>query len=294
MTYTKLPSRAGVTKDDSPLEAELTWTDADKIRFVGGLPETIYGWERASVSQLLGICRGAFTYADNARNPIAAFGTHLRLYTMDLDGNVADITPRVAGPSTAVLTFASTIAQTSRRRLPLEAASRTRDFSCLWKSLGFELSRRRRAACARSAQKEERVRSQAPKAVLSRRMVGAAGFELSRRRRADKKKSEYGAKLPSGIEQENGRGGGIRTRDIQLPKLAVYQADLRPDGRIPSVSGGRAQPRNAGMRMCHDFGPMTALDRRLREFRRPGARPGCDPGRRPSGWGTAAKTDCCG
>lgn len=26
----------------------------------------------------------------------------------------------------------------------------------------------------------------------------------------------------------SGRGGGIRTRDIQLPKLALYQAEPRP------------------------------------------------------------------
>ena len=110
MTYGPLPSKAGVNKDDSPLEAGLIWIDADKIRFVGGLPETTYGWERASTSTLLGICRGAFTYADNDRNPIAAFGTHLRQYKMDIDGNVTDVTPLVAGPSTAVLEFTTTLA----------------------------------------------------------------------------------------------------------------------------------------------------------------------------------------
>lgn len=109
MTYQQLPSKAGVDKDNSPLVDQLSWTDADKIRFVAGLPETIYGWERASSTQLLGICRGAFTYADNDRNPIAAFGTHLRLFKMDIDGNVSDITPLVSGPSTAVLTFATTL-----------------------------------------------------------------------------------------------------------------------------------------------------------------------------------------
>ncbi len=93
MTYQTLPTKAGVDKDNSPLTDQLTWTDADKIRFVGGLPETIYGWEQAAGTPLTGICRGAFTYADNARNPIAAFGTHLRLYAMDLDGTLADITP---------------------------------------------------------------------------------------------------------------------------------------------------------------------------------------------------------
>ena len=72
------------------MEAKGYWVDADKIRFVRGLPETIYGWERASSSTLVGLCRGAFTWADNFRNPFAAFGTHLRLYGMDVDGNVTD------------------------------------------------------------------------------------------------------------------------------------------------------------------------------------------------------------
>ena len=30
---------------------------------------------------------------------------------------------------------------------------------------------------------------------------------------------------------KNGRGRGIRTLDIQLPKLALYQAELYPEGR---------------------------------------------------------------
>lgn len=85
----------GVHKDDSPLKAIGYYIDADKVRFVDGLPETIYGWERASTTTLLGICRGAFTWQDNSRSAWAAFGTHLRLYAMDLDGTVTDITPVV-------------------------------------------------------------------------------------------------------------------------------------------------------------------------------------------------------
>ena len=77
MTYQPLPSRAGIDKDSSPLVDQLTWTDAAKIWFVKGLPETIYGWERASSDTLLGLCRGAFTYADMAANFMAkvAWGT---------------------------------------------------------------------------------------------------------------------------------------------------------------------------------------------------------------------------
>lgn len=96
MTWTPINFNASVFKDDSPLKAQGYYIDADKIRFVNGSPETIYGWEKASTSTLLGICRGAMTWADNARNPFAAFGTHLRLYAMDIDGNVTDITPAVS------------------------------------------------------------------------------------------------------------------------------------------------------------------------------------------------------
>lgn len=93
MTWTPINFEPGVWKDDSPLKAQGYYIDADKIRFVNGLPETIYGWERASSSTLLGLCRGAFTWQDNSRNAWASFGTHLRLYAMDLDGGVTDITP---------------------------------------------------------------------------------------------------------------------------------------------------------------------------------------------------------
>lgn len=107
--YQKLPFQPGVHKDDSALEAKGYWVDADKIRFVAGKPETIYGWERASSTSLLGICRGAFTWADNSRNPFAAFGTHLRLYGMDVDGNVTDITPVVTRTSAVSITVTTVI-----------------------------------------------------------------------------------------------------------------------------------------------------------------------------------------
>ncbi|MGE3332730.1 MAG: hypothetical protein AB7I36_03735 [Rhodospirillaceae bacterium] len=93
MTWTNITFEPGVWKDDSPLKAQGTYIDADKIRFVNGLPETIYGWERASASALLGLCRGLFTWQDNARSAYAALGTHLRLYVMDQDGTVTDLTP---------------------------------------------------------------------------------------------------------------------------------------------------------------------------------------------------------
>lgn len=96
----------GVHKDDSPLKAIGYYIDADKIRFVEGLPETIYGWELASDTALLGYCRGAFTWQDNGRDAWASFGTHLRWYAMNLDGVITDITPVIEydNPSFSVAT----------------------------------------------------------------------------------------------------------------------------------------------------------------------------------------------
>lgn len=113
MPLTKLQFKPGVYKDDTPLEAKGYWVDADKVRFVRGLPETIYGWERASTTSLLGYCRGAMTYADNARNPYAAFGTNLRLYVMDADGNVTDITPVSSRTPGVQILFSTTVGTTS-------------------------------------------------------------------------------------------------------------------------------------------------------------------------------------
>jgi hypothetical protein len=116
MPYSKIAFQAGIYKDDSPLEAKGYWIDADKIRFVRGLPETIYGWERASTSTLLGYARGSMTWADTGRNPYAAFGTHLRAYAMDSDGNVTDITPvasRISGQSVSLTTTISSATVTA-------------------------------------------------------------------------------------------------------------------------------------------------------------------------------------
>ncbi|MDX2224597.1 MAG: hypothetical protein SFV21_17730 [Rhodospirillaceae bacterium] len=96
MPYTAPQFAAGVFTDDSPLAAEGYFVDADKIRFVRGRPQTIGGWERATDALLTGVCRAVFSWADAARAPFAAFGTHLRLYAMDGDGVLTDITPVVA------------------------------------------------------------------------------------------------------------------------------------------------------------------------------------------------------
>ena len=45
-------------------------------------------------------------------------------------------------------------------------------------------------------------------------------------------------------EKEGGRGDTIRTCDIQLPKLALYQAELRPD--LDRLASGKEDRGNMG------------------------------------------------
>jgi len=96
VTYTKFPFVPGVYKDDSPLDAESYFTDTTGMRFVRGKIQSRYGNELASTTSLTGIARGMHTWSDASRNPFAGIGTHLRLYLMDVDGNVTDATPVIA------------------------------------------------------------------------------------------------------------------------------------------------------------------------------------------------------
>ncbi len=93
MTFVTIPFLPQVVRDESALAAKPSYVDALNMRAVAGKMETKYGQELASSSALTGICRGAFAWGDLARNSWAAFGTHLRIQTIDQDGTLYDITP---------------------------------------------------------------------------------------------------------------------------------------------------------------------------------------------------------
>jgi len=95
MAYTKLPLLPGIHKDDTPLSAEGFFIDADKVRFVRGKPQTIGGWEAASDSAFLGVCRGLFAWRENTALSWAAAGTHVGLFAY-FDALLYNITPIVS------------------------------------------------------------------------------------------------------------------------------------------------------------------------------------------------------
>jgi hypothetical protein len=115
----------GVIKDDSKLATEGGWTDSDKIRFVGGKPQVIGGWEELSATVNAAVpydanvfdsgtfdsafvqtdeiypgqVSAAHAWADNDGATYLAWGTGAGLFVMHT-GVVYDITPVGFTPET--------------------------------------------------------------------------------------------------------------------------------------------------------------------------------------------------
>lgn len=102
--FVKLPTNAGVYLDDTPLTSEGFYIDADKIRFVRGVPQTFNGWELATNTKLTGLCRGIHTWVDSNTYKWVGMGTHTNLYAMT-DSVVYDITPAGLAVGLANATF---------------------------------------------------------------------------------------------------------------------------------------------------------------------------------------------
>lgn len=92
MALTKLEFRAGIVKDDSPLSVEGGWVDADKVRFRGGRPQIVGGWEKVTSEAFEGICRGLHSWAGLDGAYRIGVGTHSHLYVY-YGGGLYDITP---------------------------------------------------------------------------------------------------------------------------------------------------------------------------------------------------------
>lgn len=83
----------GIVKSQSANGAKGRYTDSDKVRFVAGKAEKWKGNDLFIADQLLGISRGAVSWANQYGNINAAFGTHLKLYVLTGNDTVTDITP---------------------------------------------------------------------------------------------------------------------------------------------------------------------------------------------------------
>lgn len=81
-----------VVKDKTRRAAEFVYFDCDKIRFVGGLPQSMGGWIVNNATAIEGCPRSMFAWSTLAGTNLLGVGTHLKYY-VDNGGSYNDITP---------------------------------------------------------------------------------------------------------------------------------------------------------------------------------------------------------
>jgi len=92
MGFVPLRIPPGIVKADSKTTAQGRWVDADKVRFVRGLPEKINGWEKTVDETYSGIVRGSTGYSLNNSDEIILFGTACDFYWLNSAG-INEVTP---------------------------------------------------------------------------------------------------------------------------------------------------------------------------------------------------------
>lgn len=92
MPLTKLTFSPGVLHDGTRYASSGGWSDSDKIRFRGGLPEKIGGWQQSIIEDFLGVCRMLTPFSDLTGSYFLGIGTHLKYY-IERGGSLYDITP---------------------------------------------------------------------------------------------------------------------------------------------------------------------------------------------------------
>ena len=78
MPLKKLTFSPGVLRDGSRYASSGGWSDADKVRFRGGQPEKIGGWQQATIQVFLGTCRNLMPFSDLTGNYFLGIGTNLK------------------------------------------------------------------------------------------------------------------------------------------------------------------------------------------------------------------------
>ena len=107
MPFLKLQFRPGVNREVTSYTNEGGWVDGNKVRFRAGFPETIGGWERASTSEFLGVCRALINWTTLTGANLTGVGTNLKYY-VDRGSALFDITPIRRTTDPGDVTFAAT------------------------------------------------------------------------------------------------------------------------------------------------------------------------------------------
>jgi hypothetical protein len=104
MALVALAIPPGVVKNGTNLQQAGAWNDANLVRWYEGSMQPMGGWRARTASAMTGLCRSLITYRDNSGNRRTGAGTHSKLYVIDENNTVYDITPTgfTAGSGDAV------------------------------------------------------------------------------------------------------------------------------------------------------------------------------------------------
>jgi hypothetical protein len=93
MPFVQLTAPPGVITDITDYQAQMRYTNADKVRFFQGYAEKIGGWtKRFSSSQISGVSRNIFPHRDLNGTKYILYGTSTHVYA-EYGGTMYDITP---------------------------------------------------------------------------------------------------------------------------------------------------------------------------------------------------------
>jgi len=112
--------RAGIDRENTPTSVEGTWVYADKVRFRGGTPEKIGGWQAdAPIPNPVGVppiegsfwgtARHLYNWLTLARYNMLGIGTSTKYYIQNgFGGTLYDVTPITSATAAGGVTFAAT------------------------------------------------------------------------------------------------------------------------------------------------------------------------------------------
>lgn len=112
--YSPIPLRfqPGVVKDAGRRTNEAGWWDANNVRYVQGLPQSIGGWTRPFTTDIVGTPRSLFSWVDLDGIQLMSIGTQLKYY-IEAGGSLSDITPLRSTASLSANPIATTNSSTT-------------------------------------------------------------------------------------------------------------------------------------------------------------------------------------
>lgn len=84
---------AGQYRNGTDLQAQGRWRDCSLVRWSEGSMMPVGGWRQRGTVDVDGGVRGMLSWIDNSANPYLALATHNKLYVMEKDDTVTEITP---------------------------------------------------------------------------------------------------------------------------------------------------------------------------------------------------------